>query len=230
VLTAPVTLQFDETGVVLPDGFSCEDPAPADLGFTVLTCEQAPSYNDGVIALTLQGGSGELAVAVLFEQGGQFRQRFIAEFPADVLSGIEVQLADLNGDDGVEVWIGYHYLGTGGFMDLDVVDPRPDGTFFVGGLAGLEKGAGDIHPGGVTVRNALYASTDPGCCPSLVVHREVFFAAGQWQVDAGEVFDVGAEPLRRVPMMEPLRGTAAHVAALFEECHTPAQLLERLSG
>jgi proteasome accessory factor PafA2 len=44
------------------------------------------------------------------------------------------------------------------------------------------------------------------------------------------VFDIGAEPLRRVPMMEPLRGTAAHVAALFEECHKPAQLLERLSG
>ena len=25
------------------------------------------------------------------------------------------------------------------------------------------------------------------------------------------VFDVGGDPLRRVPMMEPLRGTAAHV-------------------
>ena len=51
-----------------------------------------------------------------------------------------------------------------------------------------------LFKGGVTVRNALYASTDPNCCPSLVVHREVFFAAGQWQVDAGEVFDVSAEP------------------------------------
>ena len=28
------------------------------------------------------------------------------------------------------------------------------------------------------------------------------------------VFDVGGDPLRRVPMMEPLRGTAAHVGSV----------------
>ncbi|MDQ3468557.1 MAG: proteasome accessory factor PafA2, partial [Actinomycetota bacterium] len=31
------------------------------------------------------------------------------------------------------------------------------------------------------------------------------------------VFDIGREPLRRVPMMEPLRGTADHVARLIDE-------------
>jgi proteasome accessory factor A len=44
------------------------------------------------------------------------------------------------------------------------------------------------------------------------------------------VFDVGADPLRRVPMMEPLRGTAAHVATLFDECATPRELLDRLGS
>ena len=43
------------------------------------------------------------------------------------------------------------------------------------------------------------------------------------------VFDVGAEPLRRVPMMEPLRGTKAHVGNLLDACATPAELVERLS-
>ena len=43
------------------------------------------------------------------------------------------------------------------------------------------------------------------------------------------VFDIGTEPLRRVPMMEPLRGTADHVATLFEECATPKELLDRLA-
>jgi len=33
-----------------------------------------------------------------------------------------------------------------------------------------------------------------------------------------------------VPMMEPLRGTAAHVARLIEECQTAAELLERLGS
>jgi proteasome accessory factor PafA2 len=44
------------------------------------------------------------------------------------------------------------------------------------------------------------------------------------------VFDVGADPLRRVPMMEPLRGTAAHVGSLIDECSTAAELLDRLGS
>ena len=40
------------------------------------------------------------------------------------------------------------------------------------------------------------------------------------------VFDVGGDPLRRVPMMEPSRGTAAHVGTLIDECDTAAELLE----
>jgi proteasome accessory factor A len=42
------------------------------------------------------------------------------------------------------------------------------------------------------------------------------------------VFDIGGDPLRRVPMMEPMRGTKAHVGRLIDECSTAAELLERL--
>jgi hypothetical protein len=44
------------------------------------------------------------------------------------------------------------------------------------------------------------------------------------------VFDLGEDPLRRVPMMEPLRGTAAHVDTLFDGCGNPAELLRRLGA
>ena len=44
------------------------------------------------------------------------------------------------------------------------------------------------------------------------------------------VFDLGVDPLRRVPMMDPLRGTADHTATLFEACTGPAELLDRLSS
>ncbi len=44
------------------------------------------------------------------------------------------------------------------------------------------------------------------------------------------VFDVGRDPLRRVPMMEPLRGTADHVGRLIDECDTAAELLSRLGS
>jgi proteasome accessory factor A len=44
------------------------------------------------------------------------------------------------------------------------------------------------------------------------------------------VFDIGEDSLRRVPMMEPLKGTALHVDTLFEGCDTPAELLRRLGS
>ena len=44
------------------------------------------------------------------------------------------------------------------------------------------------------------------------------------------VFDVGEDALRRVPMMEPLRGSASHVDTLFDGCGSAAELLRRLGA
>jgi proteasome accessory factor A len=44
------------------------------------------------------------------------------------------------------------------------------------------------------------------------------------------IFDLGADPLKRIPMMEPLRGTKAHVDELLDDCATPADLVARLSA
>jgi Pup amidohydrolase len=52
-------------------------------------------------------------------------------------------------------------------------------------------------------------------------------AAANWD---SVVFDLGADPLRRVPMMEPLRGTKALVEELLSSVSSPAELLERLGS
>ena len=44
------------------------------------------------------------------------------------------------------------------------------------------------------------------------------------------VFDLGADPLRRVPMMDPLKGTAEHTGALLAQSTGPADLLDRLNS
>jgi proteasome accessory factor A len=44
------------------------------------------------------------------------------------------------------------------------------------------------------------------------------------------VFDIGRDPLRRIPMMEPLRGTAESVARLIDDSDTPAELVARLGS
>jgi proteasome accessory factor A len=44
------------------------------------------------------------------------------------------------------------------------------------------------------------------------------------------VFDVGSDPLRRVPMLEPLRGTEEMVGRLIDESDSAAELLRRLGA
>ncbi len=44
------------------------------------------------------------------------------------------------------------------------------------------------------------------------------------------VFDVGSDPLRRVPMMEPLRGTEALTRELFDHVSTAAELIDALGA
>ena len=51
-------------------------------------------------------------------------------------------------------------------------------------------------------------------------------AAASWD---SVIFDVGRESLQRVPTLEPLRGTKAHVGALLDRCATAVQLVEALS-
>ncbi len=52
-------------------------------------------------------------------------------------------------------------------------------------------------------------------------------AAASWD---SVIFDVGKDSLQRVPTLEPLRGTRAHVGALLEECDTALELVEALGG
>jgi Pup amidohydrolase len=53
-------------------------------------------------------------------------------------------------------------------------------------------------------------------------------AAASWD---SVIFDIpGRESLQRVPTLEPLRGTRAHVGELLDRCHTAAELVSTLTG
>ncbi len=52
-------------------------------------------------------------------------------------------------------------------------------------------------------------------------------AAASWD---SVIFDVGRESLVRVPMLEPLRGTKAHVSELLDRSPTAQALIDALVG
>ncbi|MCW2500062.1 MAG: hypothetical protein JWN87_1738, partial [Frankiales bacterium] len=52
-------------------------------------------------------------------------------------------------------------------------------------------------------------------------------AAASWD---SVIFDVGRESLQRVPTLEPLRGTKAHVGELLDRCEDALELVDTLAG
>ena len=108
-------------------------------------------------------------------------------------------------------------------LDLQYHDLRPGRSLFA------RMGA-EVLVDPVDVRRATsHPPTDTrayfrGRCLTLWPERIV---AANWD---SMVFDVGGEALRRVPMMEPSRGTEEHVGTLLDTCGSVEELLERLSG
>jgi proteasome accessory factor A len=108
-------------------------------------------------------------------------------------------------------------------MDLQYHDLRPSRSLFE--RLGLERL--------VTEESVVEAVTEPPTTTRAYFRGKCL---QRWAADVvaanwdSMVFDVGSDPLRRVPMMEPLRGTEAHVGRLLAECSTAAELLERLGA
>jgi proteasome accessory factor A len=108
-------------------------------------------------------------------------------------------------------------------MDLQYHDIRPERSLFA-----------RLNPERlVTEESVVTAVTEPPTDTRAYFRGRCLqrwassIAAANWD---SMVFDLGSDPLRRVPMMEPLRGTAAHVDTLLEGCASPAELLERLGS
>ena len=113
-------------------------------------------------------------------------------------------------------------------LDLQYHDVRPARSLY----EKLVRGGQDRTPGRRGPKCAA-AMVDPpettrayfrGTCLARWADSVV---AANWD---SLVLDVGIDPLRRIPMMEPTRGSKVHVAELFTEVSTPRQLVERLTS
>jgi proteasome accessory factor PafA2 len=195
----------------------------------------------------LRNGNRATALEIqwgLFERAQKYTQArgldsVGAEVGADIMAKWEHVLAGLERDpDSVAHWVdwvakrrivdGYaarHSIKPGAprlkAIDLQYHDMRPDKCLAL--RAGLDTL--------VTEREAREAMTEPPTTTRAYFRGRCLekfpddIVAANWD---SLVFDIGRDPLRRVPMMEPLRGTADHVGALIDSSSTARELLDRL--
>jgi proteasome accessory factor A len=198
---------------------------------------QTVALQDGrrVTALELQWG--------LFERAQKYERSHglepLGEAGADILARWETVLAGLERDpESMAHWIDWvakrrlvdGYASRHGIppaapklkaIDLQYHDLRSERCLAL--RAGLDT---LVDPGEVTAAvDAPPRSTRAYFRGRCLQKYPDDIVAANWD---SLVFDVGRDPLRRVPMMEPLRGTADHVATLIEESETAGQLLDRL--
>ena len=108
-------------------------------------------------------------------------------------------------------------------MDLQYHDVRPERSLY--SRLGLERV--------VSEDEVVAAMSEPPTTTRAYFRGKCLqrwassIAAANWD---SLVFDLGAEPLRRVPMMEPLKGTAPIVDTLLAGCSSPAELIARLDS
>ena len=163
--------------------------------------------------------------------GGEEVGTDLMERWASILTALEEQPDSLA--DSID-WIAKRrlYEGFRSRHDLEWSDPR---------MAALDLQYHDLRPAkGLARRIGLTRISDDSQVETAITQppmtTRAFFrgrclekypdqiVAANWD---SMVFDVGSDPLRRVPMLEPLRGTAAHVASLLDECDDAAELLRR---
>ncbi|MCU4184660.1 proteasome accessory factor PafA2 [Acidiferrimicrobium sp. IK] len=108
-------------------------------------------------------------------------------------------------------------------MDLQYHDVRPERSLYA--RAGMER---LLDPDAIARAVTEPPETTRAYFRGKCLQRWASaIAAANWD---SVVFDLGKDPLRRVPMMEPLRGTRAHVEELLSSVSSPAELLDRLGS
>lgn len=159
----------------------------------------------------------------------------------DILARWESTLALLATDpsklaDSID-WIAKHRL-------LDAYRDRNDLEWSDNRLAAMDIQYHDLRPDrSLTSRLHLQTIADPQGVVDAVTDppedTRAYFRGEclrKWpdQIVAANwdslVFDVGTDPLRRIPMLEPRRGTRQHVGTVLEESSTPQELLDRLGS
>ena len=111
-------------------------------------------------------------------------------------------------------------------VDLQYSDVRLDKGLYNRLVARFDEAAGHRTAGARRRRQS--ADRHPRLLPRRVPRRfGADIAAASWD---SVIFDLGGDSLVRIPTLEPLRGSKAHVGALLDSVDSAVELVEQLTN
>jgi Pup amidohydrolase len=240
--TTAVVLAMVEDAVIPPRDLALADPVRAMHRVSAdLTLAEPLEMADGSTATALEIQWDLFTTARKYEEeyglaalGDETVARAVIDRWEQVLSGLETDPAGLSHQLD---WVAKHQImlaycdrhGCGwdddrlAALDLQYHDLRPERSLYA--RLGMERLVDDAQVAAAVTNpprdtRAWFRGQCLARWPAAVI-------TANWD---SLVFDLGTDPLRRVPMMDPLKGTAEHTEALLDASTGPADLLERLGS
>ncbi len=125
--------------------------------------------------------------AVVWQQTSGFnwvpRLRLL-EPEAGTWDSVVMKAADIDSGPNQELVAGIRYAGSGGYLDIDVIDAIGGNPKVVAHVEGANKGIAYTESKlGVWIWNAEFGPTDPFCCPSAFSQFLLSSDGGTWILD-----------------------------------------------
>lgn len=148
-------------------------------GWSLLSCQEGVSGQGPVLALKVSDPSGKKMAILALRFPDAYHDLYTSEEDyVGAWSSSTFSLADQNGDGADEVWLRIVLTGTGHYLYVEVVDLRPDGSDYVGGVNSLSHGTFTFVEGG-----AVVTSTADSVTPAPTVTNHITWSGVSWQID-----------------------------------------------
>jgi hypothetical protein len=169
----------------------CSDGMSFDYG-EVEQCVQ----QDGLLAISYRIPEAKRVVEVYQLVGSSWVEAYRTTEDYDFeLTAVDLYIGDYAGIGYPAVFIGYRIDGTGQYLDFDIAQLEADGLD-VRGIRGIDHGNVGLpvdEPG--VVVSAIYADSDPGCCPSSMLYQSLDYVGGAWSTNDGTLYPTASAPV-----------------------------------
>ena len=192
-LGAPRLEMLSEDGNVFSSSeLTCTDGMSFEFGEVDQCVEQ-----DDLLVISYRIPESKRVVEVYVKVGTSWVENYrtTEEFDFE-FTAVDLYIGDYAGIGHPAAFIGYRLDGSGHYLDFDIVQSLGSSTLDVRGIRGIDHGNVGLpsdEPGAVI--SAVFADSDPNCCPTSMLFQDLDYVAGAWSVNDGTLYPTASQPV-----------------------------------